>query len=161
MTDQPALLLETTCRDCGASLPYSGVGRPRSLCPDCRPDWYPPVKELPRAAERYVTVREHKRRVVGDSSPIPRHRVTDGPTPRRAARKVAGQGVEAEILEVFARHPAGLTDDEVCACLPNRYPPTVKSARSRLWRNGYLIDLGIVRPSSRGADMAVWTLRNT
>lgn len=162
MAEQPTLLLETVCRECEQPIPYSGVGRPRVLCDSCRPaSSFPPVKEVPAAAERYVEVRAHRRRLTGDdTSPIPRHRITDPVTSSHAAKRAAGQGVEAEILGVFARYPE-LTDDELCAVLPDRYPPTTKSARSRLAKNGYLHDTGRTRPSARGVDQIVWTLRNT
>lgn len=48
--DQGALALESgTCRDCGTTLPYQGVGRPRQTCGGCRPAWWPPLtpKEVP------------------------------------------------------------------------------------------------------------------
>lgn len=161
MTDQPTLLLETVCRECGEAIAYSGVGRPRAVCDSCRPATsLPPVKKVPEAVSRTVRVREHLRRVKGDTSPIPRHRVTDPEPSRAAARAVTGRGVERAILDVFARH-VDLTDDELAACLPERYPPTIKSARSRLSGSGHLVDTGMVRASNRGHDMTVWSLRNT
>jgi len=55
MSEQPTLLLESECRQCGASVPYSGVGRPRVLCDSCRPaSSFPPVTGRV-AAERRIT----------------------------------------------------------------------------------------------------------
>ena len=50
----------------------------------------------------------------------------------------------------------GFTDDELCSYLNVRYPPTVKSARSRLSRAGYLRDSGVRRDSARGRPSIVW-----
>ena len=130
----------------------------------------------PVAEPRTVPVRAHVRRVTTDTSPLPRHRITDPETSAQAAKAVAGSGVEREILEVFVAQIRaqgtkwdGLTDDELCALMPQRYGPTVKSARSRLFRNGYLGEWtayrisaeGVVRQSARGQRMKVWTLRRT
>jgi len=162
VTEQPTLNLTRTCRTCGMEIAYDGQGRPPVYCQSCRPAHFPPtrgeVNQLREAVSRTIVVREHLRRVHGDSSPIPRHRNTDPETSRNAARSVAGQGVEREILEKFHAFGA-LTDDELAATLPDRYPPTVRTARSRLFRNGYLADSGAVRQSARGREMTVWTLR--
>lgn len=120
----------------------------------------------PVEAPRTVIVREHVRRVSGDTSPIPRHRVSDPATSVNAAKSVAGQGVEREILEAFVKNRRthgvpGLTDDELAALLPDRYPPTIRTARSRLFRNGHLADSGQVRLSARRREMTVWVLRNS
>lgn len=116
----------------------------------------PPVMETPRT----VVVREHLRRVHGDSSSVPRHRNSDPRTSAAAAIRAAGQGVEKAILIAFENHGAhGLTDDELVAYLPDFYPPTTKTARSRLARNGHLHDSGETRASARGREMTVWTLR--
>jgi len=107
---------------------------------------------------RMVPVKAHLRRVTTDTSPIPRHRLSDPQTSAQAAKSVAGQGIESKILAVFVGQPYGLTDDELCGLLPSLYAPTIKSARSRLSKNGYLTDSGSVRPSQRGRDMTVWFL---
>lgn len=121
----------------------------------------------PVVESRTVPVRAHVRRVHGDTSPIPRHRVTDPETSAQAAKSVAGRGVEREILEVFAVQVRlqgtkwdGLTDDELVALMPGRYGPTIKSARSRLTKNGFLGQFGTqTRPSARGQASTVWNLR--
>ena len=90
----------------------------------------------------------------------PRARHTDPQTAHRAARSVSGVGLEESILVVFRGPLAGsegLTDDDVCAMLPDRYPPSVKSARSRLTKAGLLVDSGRRRASNRGAEMIVWS----
>lgn len=92
-----------------------------------------------------------------ETSPIPRHRLTDPETSRIAARRAAGRGVEQAILDVFGQHWE-LTDDELVRLLPDRNPPTVKSARSRLVRSGHLQNTGRIRTSSRGCPMTVWRL---
>jgi hypothetical protein len=63
------------------------------------------------------------------------------------------------ILDLFHRERCGMTDDEIAARLPTCYPPTVKSARSRLSGQGLLVDSGVRRPSVRGRDQIVWKLR--
>lgn len=104
----------------------------------------------------------------------PRVRHSDGDTSRQAAQAVApGSGsLENDILHVFtvqARNHVlvglagltkgdvcGLTDDELCSFL-TAYPPTIKTARSRLSKRGFLVADG-VRKNSRGRDMTVWRL---
>ena len=80
----------------------------------------------------------------------------DPATSHEAARKQRGGAAQA-ILAVFARHPEGLTDDEMAAELKTLHAPTVKSARSRLSKRGLLCDSGQTRLSSRGSPMIVWT----
>ena len=82
-------------------------------------------------------------------------RATDPPTSRDAAAIITGR-TEHLILAVI---PAGgATDDELVALLPDVYPPTLKSARSRLSNKRLLIDSGITRCSTRGCSMTVWRL---
>lgn len=94
-----------------------------------------------------------------DQSPHPRHRRSDPDTSRAAAAVQRCSELEGEIRSIFGWHGGrGLTDDELCRLLPDRYPPTVKTARSRLAKRGVLYDTGQRRRSQRGRDMAVWQL---
>jgi len=93
-----------------------------------------------------------------DQSPLARHRHSDPATSVEAATVQHPQALEAEILERFAMCPMwdGLTDDELVRTLPERYGPTVKTARSRLAKRGLLVANGDRRRSARGAWMAVY-----
>lgn len=93
-----------------------------------------------------------------DLAPMPRHRATDPETSKAAARAQKPSALETEILEVFRLHrpEIGLTDDQLCRLLPDRYGPTVKTARSRLSNAGHLVDSGQRAKSRRGRDMIVW-----
>lgn len=82
-------------------------------------------------------------------------RLFDPDTSQAAAASVNSAAAEAAILEQFDLF-AYLTDDELCAVLDDAYPPTVKSARSRLTKAGLLTDTGLRRPSNRGRQMIVW-----
>ncbi len=158
------IVYEYRCRGCDEPLTYPGVGRPRVYCDSCRPDWFPAVKEVPSAVSmafpgfpeapttRTVPVKAHERRVSGPPS-VPLARTGDGVTSRVAISPEHGDKAEAAILAVFA-HDA-LTDDELCARLPDWYPPTIKSARSRLARAGYLHRAG-EGVSKRGRRMTRW-----
>ncbi len=87
-----------------------------------------------------------------------RTRRTDPPTSRNAAPSSTQAGeLQQRILEAFRRYWT-LTDDELCELLPDAYPPTVKTARSRMKNAGLLIPTGGTRKSARGRDMVVWTL---
>lgn len=82
----------------------------------------------------------------------------DPETSLAASRKQIG-GAEAEIMVVFDRLDlGGLSDDELCACLPGWHAPTIKSARSRLSRRGLLVDSGVRRLSDTRSAMIVWKL---
>lgn len=89
----------------------------------------------------------------------PKVRHDDGGTSRDAARAVTQHAgaLENAILETFCVEDE-LTDDELCLRIPNAYPPTVKTCRSRLSKRGLLVDSGTVRRNSRGRDMTVWKL---
>jgi len=94
-----------------------------------------------------------------DTVPHPRARATDTVTALEAARSVTPGRTETLILDAYRQCLRfGLTDDELAACLAPVYPPTVKTARSRLLRAGLLRDSGRRRPSARGRDQIVWTL---
>lgn len=87
----------------------------------------------------------------------PRARANDPETSKAAAnivRPTAGW-MEFRIMSAFDSY-GPLTDDELTDALPEFYPPTVKSARSRLSKRGLLVPNG-TRPSHRGRDMTVWT----
>jgi hypothetical protein len=90
--------------------------------------------------------------------PHTRHRRTDPETSRTAAATQQNSPLEGDILEVFRLHRpyAGLTDDQLCRLMPERYGPTVKTARSRLTKRGLLVDSGRRAPSGRGREMIVW-----
>ncbi|HMI47104.1 MAG TPA: hypothetical protein VK481_00375 [Gemmatimonadaceae bacterium] len=106
------------------------------------------------ASPRTVPVRAHERRVSGPVS-APLSRSTDGATSRAAISHEHGDKAEAAILGVFSGD--ALTDDQLCARLPDWYQPTIKSARSRLSRAGYLRRAG-EGVSERGRPMAKWAL---
>jgi hypothetical protein len=61
------------------------------------------------------------------------------------------------ILAAF-REWGAMCDDELCGVLDDQYPPTVKSARSRLSNDGLLVATGEIRESMRGAAMQVFDL---
>jgi hypothetical protein len=80
-------------------------------------------------------------------------RRTDPQTSHDAADTIGDQA-ERAIRRLYAI-PRHLTDDEICDLLPELYPPTVKSARSRLTKAGFLVGWG-TEPSARGRAMTVW-----
>lgn len=87
----------------------------------------------------------------------PRARATDPETSHQAAASVEAWVQDNALLKKFAIHGA-LTDDELSAVCPLWWPPTVKSARSRLKNLGLLVDSGERRPSQRGRNQIVWKL---
>ena len=91
-----------------------------------------------------------------DPAPAGALRHEDPVTSLAAARKQRG-GTEAAIRDEFARYDLGnLTDDELCDRLNGYHPPTVKSARSRLSKAGWLEDAGVRRDSGTGTPMICW-----
>lgn len=144
MSDQGALTLTRECRECGTAIPWDGgPGRPRVLCDGCRPAEWPSL--------RGSGINQSS----GDRSPLPRHRVSDPDTSRAAAESVDPKPAETAILAEFDRFGM-LNDDELCQQLPEFYPPTIRTARSRLAKAGVLVDSGTRRPSLRGRQMTVW-----
>lgn len=93
---------------------------------------------------------------LGVSEPRARH--DDPETSRLAASSVVERRSELEslILITVTCHDFGMTDDEICAVLPRRHPPTVKTARTRLSNAGLLVDTGEKRLSNRQRSMIVW-----
>lgn len=89
--------------------------------------------------------------------PAGRVRKADPSTSVRAARAQRG-GAELAIAAMFeARGP--MTDNELCARLSDWHPPTIVSARSRLFKRGALETTGETRPTGRnGRDQQVWKL---
>lgn len=88
-------------------------------------------------------------------------RVSDPSTSIAAARSIEPGRTERRILEVFGQWPyRGFTDDELVGELERfaLYGPTVKTARSRLSKQGRLVDSGKRRLSDRGRDQIVWVL---
>ena len=86
----------------------------------------------------------------------PQARAGDPTTSHVAAATVTEPGLtEFRIMAAFESY-GPLTDDELCEALPEFYPPTLKTARSRLSKRGALVPNG-VRPSARGRYMTVWT----
>ena len=79
-------------------------------------------------------------------------------TSRDAARAVQQHAgaLENLILETFCLRD-GLTDEQLCERLPDRYGPTVRTCRSRLSKRGLLVAGGVVK-NSRGRDMTIWRL---
>lgn len=88
----------------------------------------------------------------------PTARRTDPDTSHAAAASITPGRCEDAIIDVFVRLDAELTDDEIARWLPHLYPPTVKSARSRLTKCGTLIDTGRRAASDRGRAMIIWRL---
>lgn len=84
-------------------------------------------------------------------------RTTDPITSRMAARTITGR-TENEILALFVEH-GPMTADEVCERYP-KYPPTIKTALSRLVGHELIEDSGILRPSGRGRASIVWALKD-
>lgn len=111
-----------------------------------------------------MTVHPHALFGVDDYAWRGKARTTDPDTSHAAAREITGR-TERAILAVFDSwwdgRPNRLTDQQLCAAFPNLYAPTVKSARSRLTKQGILVDSGERRPSSRGRPMIVWKLATT
>lgn len=88
-----------------------------------------------------------------------RTRRGDPATARHAAAKIRDTGAPAAILAAISdAGPAGLTDDELCAAIPDRHGPTIKSARSRLTNAGWLVPTGEERLSVCGEPMTAWTI---
>jgi hypothetical protein len=87
----------------------------------------------------------------------PTARRIDPATSHEAAAAMPPLGrLERAILACFA--DGAKTDEEVCELLPECFPPTVKTCRSRLTKRGLLVPTGARRPSSRGHDMQVWAV---
>lgn len=82
-------------------------------------------------------------------------RTTDPDTSVAAAASVTPGRTERLILEAFRAGDA-MTDDEIAAALAPMHAPTVKTARSRLSKAGFLADSGARRASRRGRDQIVW-----
>jgi len=89
----------------------------------------------------------------------PAARRTDPDTSRDAAEAVEPEAArqECRIMERFAMF-GPMNDDELVARSPQWHGPTVKTARSRLSKRGFLVDSGERRPSVRGRDQIVWRL---
>lgn len=89
----------------------------------------------------------------------PEARATDPATSHAAAEAVSHEASrqETRIMERFAMF-GPMCDDELCARSPQWYPPTLKSARSRLSKRGFLVPTGETRKSIRGQDQQVWRL---
>lgn len=87
----------------------------------------------------------------------PAVRRSDPETSRVAAAAVwpRSRELEADIVG-YIRVNGGLTDDELASRFPDRHPPTVKTARSRLARRGEVVPSGRTRPSARGKAQTVW-----
>lgn len=83
-------------------------------------------------------------------------RASDPDTSHAAAARQRG-GARPAILAAYRAH-GPMCDDELAAVLPDFYPPTVKSARTRLSNDGFLVDTGDRRPSVRGCAQIVWAL---
>lgn len=92
-----------------------------------------------------------------------RARATDRATAVNAARRPR-RGLTLRIVQAFeAAWTTGLTDDELVHAVwqiaPREKDSTIKSARSRLWRDGVFVALrGVTRPSDAGMPMQVWAL---
>lgn len=80
------------------------------------------------------------------------------PETSHAAAASVGKGVEHAILALFQTSGQWWTDDELAEHFPTIHPPTVKSARSRLTKAGFLADSGQRGISNRGRAMVIWRL---
>lgn len=96
-----------------------------------------------------------QRSLFGDGR-APAHGAT-APTTSVIAARDDRSGTEGRILAAFAAFGA-LTDDELCERLADLYPPTVKTARSRLTNRHRLADTGVTRLSRRNRPQIVWHL---
>lgn len=94
--------------------------------------------------------------MTADQLPLPVARATNPGTSWAAAKSLTRGRTEQAILDLFTHDGVELTDDEITTRLPAMYPPTVKSARSRLTNAGLLADADVRRRSSRGRLMIVW-----
>lgn len=81
-------------------------------------------------------------------------RFGDPQTSQDAAKVITGR-TERRLLAAFGEY-GQYTDDELAAHFPDMYPPTLKSARSRLTAKRLLVDSGTRRWSVRGCEMIVW-----
>lgn len=90
-----------------------------------------------------------------DTRGLARH--CDPPTSRVAAETITGR-TERLIVATFAAAGHGLTDDDLCGRLAGLYGPTVRTARSRLTRDGRVVDSGVLGISARGRACVVWQL---
>lgn len=91
------------------------------------------------------------------TAPAGRVRHTDPETSVAAARRAGG--ARTAILEAFRDH-GPMTDDQLCDRLPTMYGPTVKTARSRLTGEGFLVSTGRTAPSRRRCEQIVWVLHH-
>lgn len=96
-----------------------------------------------------------------DVPPHPRVRKTDPVTSVEAARRQSG-GTRVAILEAFRRF-GPMTDEQLAdrLAVDGLYGPTVKSARSRLQREGLVVATSRVERSRRGANQIVWALHHS
>lgn len=89
----------------------------------------------------------------------------EDPVTSVAAARAQRGGARVAILDAFHRAGQGMTDDELVTALNEGldpadqwHPPTVKTARSRLERDLFLVATGVTRPSRLGHEMQVWAL---
>lgn len=87
-------------------------------------------------------------------APAGRVRATDPRSSVIAAQKQRG-GAEQAILDVLAVY-GPLHADAICAHRPRLYPPTVKSALSRLKVAKQIVWTGEYADSERGCPQQVW-----
>lgn len=161
---------EYRCRECQIPLRYLGWGRPPVWCEAHRPATSPPLRHQlnggvyepslpgfpdPTPPTRYTEVSAHRRRVSGPPS-APLARSSDPETSREAAKHTNPDRTERAILDSFATY-GPMTDDELADRLPDWYAPTVRTARSRLSRAGFLRASG-EGFSKRNRRMSVWAL---
>lgn len=88
----------------------------------------------------------------------PEARATDPPTSHAAAEAVSHEAgrQETRIMERFAMF-GPMTDETLCMRSPQWYGPTIRTARSRLSKRGFLVPDGVEK-NSRGRDMTIWKL---
>lgn len=92
------------------------------------------------------------------------HRATDPTTSVMAARADRGT-VRGALLTAYLTHPDGLTNDEAIDHVrrilgePDKYGPTITSARAALTTKGILVEHpALLRKSKRGRDAHVYVV---
>lgn len=90
--------------------------------------------------------------------PEPRARADDPTTSHAAAAFLTPGRLEGMIVSVM-QPGEELTADDICARLPEQYPPSVKTALSRCRDAGAVLRLESERPSARGRPSKLWVLR--
>lgn len=144
--DQGALALESgTCRDCGAVVPYPGVGRPRSVCDACRPSWWPPLaaKEVPSAQSETIT---------------PTARVTDPQSSHDAAKRVAVTADNNRGIALLAFADHGPMTHFQLAAVTGKEKDSIGVRAGELRKLHLIEDSGEKGTTPSGGPCAIWRI---